>query len=132
VTAKGLRLVAAAAVAITVTGCGGDSPSPEDNVKAVVAEFVEAAIDGRNGKACAVTTDPGLCLRSLDLLGEGGYEAALRDWQERLGDWQERLDAATVTFADDNRATIPRLNDDGEVTELVREDGGWLIVIDPE
>jgi hypothetical protein len=99
------------------------------HVKRVSADFIEATIDGRNGEACALTTDAGKCLGALVLaegfLGEGGYEALLGD------DWREKLEAAEVTFADDDHATIaPITKDDGN--ELVREDGKWLIVFEEE
>jgi hypothetical protein len=59
-------------------------------------------------------------------LGEGGYEALLGD------DWREKLEAAEVTFADDDHASIPPLNEDDDGTELVREDGEWLIVFEED
>jgi hypothetical protein len=130
-SALGFRLVLATAIAIAAMGCGGggSSSSPEEEVKAVTAEFLEAAIDGRNGEACALTTDPSECLGALVLaagfLGEGGLEATLGE------DWRERLEAAEVTFADDDHATIaPFGEDEEEPSPLVREDGEWLIVFE--
>ena len=99
-------------------------------MKAVSADFLQAAIDERNGEACALTTDPGKCLGALALakrfLGEGGYEALLGE------DWRERLNAASVTFADDDHATIAPFtkNDESDTNKLVREDGKWLIVVE--
>jgi hypothetical protein len=75
-------------------------------------------------------TNPTGCLGALVLaegfLGEGGYEALLGD------DWREKLEAAEVTFADDDHASIPPLNEDDDGTELVREDGEWLIVFEED
>ena len=97
-------------------------------MKQVAADFLEAAIDGRNGEACALTTDSGGCLGALAVaagfLGEAGFEAQLGDG------WRERLDATTVTFTDDDHASIPPLNDDDDGTELVRQDGEWRIVFE--
>jgi hypothetical protein len=105
---------------------GPGTSSPEQEVKKVAAEFLEAAIDGRNGEACALTTKVEKCLGGLVLaasfLGEGGFEAVLGD------DWREQLESAEVTFADDDHATIPPIGSDNEPTELVREDGEWLLV----
>jgi hypothetical protein len=120
----------AATVLLVVTGCGGGDGgggSPEEEVKRVAREFLEAVIDDRNGEACALTTEPSECLTGLVLakgfIGEGGYEALLGD------DWREELDAADVTFAGDDHATIaPFTEDDDEGTELVRQDDEWLIV----
>ena len=124
--ANGLCLVVAATVAVCLAGCGGGSSSPEEDTKAVVTDFLEALIDDRNGEACALTTDPGECIGALALakgfVGEGGFEALLGD------DWREELDAADVTFTDDDHATIAPLAADDDPTELVREDGEWLIV----
>ena len=36
----------------------------------------------------------------------------------------------TVTFTDDDHASIPPLNDDDDGTELVRQDGEWRIVFE--
>jgi hypothetical protein len=59
------------------------------------------------------------------LLGEGGFEAALGD------DWRKRLEAAEVTFADDDHATIaPFTENEEEGSQLVREDDEWLIVFE--
>lgn len=97
-------------------------------MRPVAAEFLEAVIDGRTGEACALTTDSGRCLGALALaegfLGEGGFEVQLGD------DWREKLDVVSVTFAADDHASIPPLNDEDDGTELVREDGEWLIVFE--
>jgi hypothetical protein len=48
-----LSLALATAIAVGVAGCGGGgggSASPEEEVKDVAAEFLEAAIDDRNGE----------------------------------------------------------------------------------
>lgn len=124
-----LSLLAVAIVAVVgVTACGGGSSSPEDDVKQVTADFLEAMIAERNGVACALTTDVGECLAALALaggiVGEGGLEALLGE------DWRERLDAADVTFADDDHATIAPLNNEDDGTDLVRKDGEWLIVFE--
>jgi hypothetical protein len=122
-----------AALVLVISACGGGSgsSSPEDDVKEVSADFIEALIDGENGRACAMTTDPETCLGGLVLaqgfLGEGGFEALLGD------DWRENLENAEVTFADDDHASVPPLTPDEEgPTELVREDGEWLIVVEEE
>ncbi len=96
----------------------------------MTAYFLEAMIDDRTGEACALTTDAGECLGALVLaqgfVGEGGFEALLGD------DWREELEAADVTFADDDHASLAPISEDDEGTELVREDGDWLIVFDEE
>lgn len=127
--AKGTCLVVlAATLAVCLAGCGraGGSSSPEEDAKAVVTDFLEAVIDDRNGEACALTTDPGECIGALALakgfVGEGGFEALLGD------DWREELDAADVTFTDDDHLTIAPLTAEDDPTKLVREDGEWLIV----
>jgi hypothetical protein len=122
------HLVAVATVVVLATACGGGgSSSPEQEVKDVTADFLEAMIDGRNGEACALTTNVDECLRALVLarrfLGEGGMEELIGD------DWQEKVDSAEVTFADDNHATFPPLWQD-KPTELVREDGEWLLLFE--
>jgi hypothetical protein len=126
-----ISLVLGTTVVLAVTGCGGGggSSSPEEKVKGVSRDFLEAIIEDRNGEACALTTDPGECLTGLVLakgfVGEGGYEALLGD------DWRENLDAAEVTFADEDHATIASFTDeDDEGTELVRDDDEWLLVLD--
>jgi hypothetical protein len=117
---------------IGVSACGGGSSgSPEEQVKDRTVEFTQAVIDGDNGRACAMTTDVDTCLGSLVLaqgfLGEGGFEALLGD------DWREQLEQAEVTFADENHASIPPLTEDEKgPTELVREDGEWLIVVEED
>jgi hypothetical protein len=78
-----------------------------------------------------MTTDVDTCLSGVVLaqgfLGEGGLEALIGE------DWREKLDAAEVTFADENHASIPPLlSDDDEGTELVRDDGEWLIVVEED
>jgi hypothetical protein len=110
---------------------GGGSASPEDEVKDTVTEFLEAAIEGENGRACAMTTDVDECLSGLMLaegfLGEGGLEAVLGD------DWREQIENAEVTFTDDNHASLPPITPDEEgPTELVREDGEWRIVVEEQ
>ena len=126
------QLLAVSFIAFLAMGCGGDSPSssPEQEVKAITAQFLEAAIDGRNGEACALTTNVGECLGGLVLaegfLGEGGFEAVLGE------DWREKLDSAQVTFADDDHATVAPLTSEDDPTELVREDGEWLIVVEED
>jgi hypothetical protein len=122
-------LSVATVVIVVATACGGgSSSSPEADVKQVAADFIEATIDGRNGVACALTTDPGKCLGALALaagfVGEGGFAALLGN------DWRENLDAAVVTFADDDHASVPPLSDKDEGTELIRKDGEWLIVFE--
>lgn len=51
-----------------------------------------------------------------------GFEAVLGE------DWQEKLDSAEVTFADDDHATIAPWGAEEDPTELVREEGEWLLV----
>jgi hypothetical protein len=120
------------AAACLVASCGGgdSAGSPEDEIKDTAAEFWEAVIDGRNGEACALTTDPGKCIGSLALaqgfLGEGGFEALIDE------DWREALEAAEVEFADDDHATIPPFSPDDDPTQFVREDGLWLIVFEED
>lgn len=122
-----------AVLVLVISACGGGSgsSSPEDDVKEVSADFIEALIDGENGRACAMTTDPDTCLSGLVLaqgfLGEGGFEALLGD------DWREELEKAEITFTDDNHATVPPLSpDDDGPTQLVREDGEWLIAVETD
>ena len=122
------RLAVATIAVLAFTACGGGrSSSPEEDVKQVTGDFLEAMIDGRNGEACALTTDAGECIGGLvvagGLVGEGGFEALLGD------DWLEKLDAAEVTFADDDHASVAPLSEDDDGTELVRDDGDWLIVV---
>ena len=85
---------------------------------------------GRNGEACALTTDPGQCVGALAVaqgfLGEGGYEALLGE------DWREKLEAAEVTFADDDHATIAPLVADDSPTKLIRRGDDWLIVAEEQ
>jgi hypothetical protein len=125
-----LTLAAFTAAACLVAGCGGGdgAGSAEDEIKDTTAEFLEAVIDGRNGEACALTTDPGQCVGQLALaqgfLGEGGFEALLGE------DWRDELDAAEVEFADEDHATIPPLSPDDDPTTLVQRDGRWLIVVE--
>jgi hypothetical protein len=122
---------ALAAATLLAAGCGGGGGgSSEDEVKDATAGFLGALIDGRNEQACASTTDPEECLGSLVLaqafLGEGGYEALLGE------DWRENLEAAEVTFADENHASVPPLTPDEGPTELAQEDGEWLIVVEED
>jgi hypothetical protein len=124
-------LCLAVVLALGASACGGGSESPEAEVKDTVTEFLEAAIEGQNGRACAMTTDVDECLSGLVLaqgfLGEGGFEAVLGE------DWRDELANAEVTFADDDHASVPPLTPDEEVpTELVRENGRWLIVIEED
>jgi hypothetical protein len=128
-TKRFLPIVLATIVVLALASCGGgagDASTPEEDVKAVSADFLEAVIDERNGEACALTTEPGRCLGALVLAqgfaGEGGMEALLGE------DWRERLDAAQVTFADEDHATIAPFTKDKDPQDLVREDGDWLIV----
>jgi hypothetical protein len=130
---RGRIVVGALVLGVGVAGCGGDggSSSPEEEVKDTVAQFLEYAIDGENGRACALTTDTETCLSGLLLaggfLGEGGLEAVLGE------DWRAQLENAEVTFADDDHASVPPLTPEEESpTELVREDGEWLIVVEEE
>jgi hypothetical protein len=119
-----------AVLVLAVSACGGGgSASPEGEVKDTVTEFLEAAIDGDNGRA--MTTDVDECLGGLVLaqgfLGEGGFEAVLGD------DWREQIENAEVTFADEDHASVPPITPDEEgPTELVRQDGEWLIVVEEE
>jgi hypothetical protein len=127
----GVLLVLAGLALAAGCGGGGGGGSAEDEVKDTVADYLEAIIDGRNGEACAMTTDPEECVGALALaqgfLGEGGFEALLGE------DWRERLEAAEVTFADDDHATLPPLSpEDESPTELVREDDRWLIVVEED
>lgn len=120
-----------AALVLAMSACGGGgSESPEGEVKDTTADFLEAAIDGENGKACALTTDVETCLGQLvaaqGFLGEGGFEALLGE------DWREQLENAEITFADAEHASVPPLSPDDEPTELVREEGEWLIVVEEE
>jgi hypothetical protein len=125
-------LAAFTVAACLVAGCGGggggDSGSSEDEVKDVTTDYLEAILAEENGRACALTTSPQDCLGQLALaqgfLGEGGFEALLPE------DWRDRLDEAEVTFADDDHATIGALSSDDDPTELVREEGRWLIVVE--
>jgi hypothetical protein len=94
---RSLSWLLLAVLVVFVSACGGGSgSSPEDEVKDTVTEFLEAAIDGENGRACAMTTDVNECLSGLVLaegfLGEGGLEAVLGD------DWREQIENAEVTF----------------------------------
>jgi hypothetical protein len=113
-------------IVVAVAGCGGDASTPEADVKAASAEFLDALIDDRSHEACALTTDPNACLRQVKLaeniLSQGAYTEALGD------DWRERLDAAEVTFSDDNHAEIAPISKDDPGARLVREGGTWLVI----
>jgi hypothetical protein len=123
------------AAGLVLAGCGGSSSgSPEEEVKDLYVDFVEALIDEETGDACAMTTDVGSCLGAIafaqGFLGESGYESILPD------DWRDSIEDAEVTFSDDDHATIPPLTEDEEPTEFVREEGEWKLVMedlsDPE
>lgn len=97
-------------------------------MRGTVEGFIDDVIAGDNGKACAATTDKRSCLATLllaqEFLGDDGYEAVLGDG------WRQSLGEATVTFTDDAHASMPPLPSDDEPTELVRQEGRWLIVFE--
>jgi hypothetical protein len=128
-----MDLVRTCVCALLVTGipaaaaCGGGS-SPEDEIRARAVAFVDAVNDGEDGEACAMTTDPDACQRTIALaegfLGEDGFEALLPD------DWRDQLSDAPVTFSDDRHATMAGLTGEDEPGQFVYEDGEWLIVFE--
>jgi hypothetical protein len=122
------RLLIVLAACLVVAACGGSGGSPEEEVKDVYVDFVEALADEETGDACALTTDVGSCLGAMALaqgfLGESDFESILPD------DWREQIDDAEVTFTDDDHATIPPLPGDEEATDFVRVDGDWKLVME--
>jgi hypothetical protein len=132
---RGLVTVATFFV-LLASACGGEDgiEMPESErvaVREASVDFAEALAAGDNERACALTTDPALCLETLSLAEE--YLIDTEYIELALGrNWRERLRAAAVTFSDANHATIAPImpGGDGGDNELVREDGAWLTVID--
>jgi hypothetical protein len=127
----------AACLALLASACGGEDgiDMPESErvaVREASVDFAEALIAGDNERACAMTTDPDLCLEELSLAEE--YLIDAEYMKLALGEnWRERLRAAAVTFSDANHATIaPIMPGDGSDNELVREGNTWLTVIDED
>lgn len=120
-----MRTPAVIAVAAVLTGCGASS-SPEDQVKDVVRNGIQAIADGEPERACRYMLDRDACITSAITA-----KALDVDVASVLGipdDWASQLAAATVTIKGDS-ATLAGFdtNGDGKPGRYVRKDGKWLV-----
>ncbi len=124
-----VRYLAPAVGLLLLAGCGEQGPTPEEQVRATVAEFGRASAAKDYGALCDRLLAPSL-VEEVESIGLP-CERALR---RGLGDVRDpRLTIGEITVSDDEKATAEiRTSAAGEAPsqdtlELVNLDGEWRI-----
>jgi len=121
--------IAAAAIAIAASGCGGDDTSSEDDVREAVTSFVEAGNDRDAEAVCGLVTKEQA--ETIAQASGGSCEAALEavlgaadpaETEIVIEDVRVRGERATVD------ATIKQgTESQAQSISLIREDGEWRL-----
>ena len=124
-----VRYLAPAVALLLLAGCGEQGPTPEEQVRATVAEFGQATAAKDYAELCNRLLAPSL-VEEVESIGLP-CERALR---RGLGDVRDpRLTIGEITVSDDDKATAEvRTSAAGEAPsqdtlELVNVDGQWKI-----
>jgi hypothetical protein len=123
-----VRYLAPAVVLLLLAGCGAQGPTPEEQVRATVAEFGQATAAKDYAELCDRLLAPSL-VEEVESIGLP-CERALR---RGLGDVRDpRLTIGEITIRDDKATADVRTSAAGEEPsqdrlELVNLDGEWKI-----
>lgn len=113
--------------AIFITGCGGGTQTPEDQVREVMIKSLEAATSDNPSTMCVYTTEPGECLQGMVMAKTLGMDLSEMMQAALPKDWRNQIKQAKITI-NGNKATMSSLVKGEKPDEFVKQNGKWLSV----